>query len=82
VAELLGLLHDVEARDGRTALVGAEERGQDPDGGGLTGAVRTEQTEDAAAFDDQVDAAERLDFPVALLQSSASIAVVAGTTSR
>ena len=50
------------------ALVGLEERRQDPDGGRLAGAVRAEEPEDGPGRDVQVDAAERLDVPVALAE--------------
>ena len=61
---------DVEARDARRALVGGEQRGQDPHRGRLAGAVRAEQPEDAARLDAQVDAAKRLDVAVALVEAA------------
>ena len=42
------IAHDVETHDVCTAAVGANQRGQDPDGRRLVGAVRAEQTEDAS----------------------------------
>ena len=63
VAELLGLLDDVVAGDGGTALVGVQERGQDPDGGGLAGPVGAEEAKHRARRDLQVHALQRLHLP-------------------
>ena len=73
---------DVEARDPRRALVGGEQRGQDPDRGRLARAVRAEQPEDAARLDAQIDAAQRLDVAVALVEAVVSTAGSAGTLLR
>ena len=48
----------VVAADVQVAGVGGDERGEDLDGGGLAGAVRTEQREDGTGRDAQVDAVE------------------------
>jgi hypothetical protein len=68
-ADLLGLGHDVVARDPRAALVGRAERGEDADGGRLAGSVRAEQPADRACGHRQVDAAESVRVPVALLEA-------------
>ena len=51
------IAHDVETHDVCTAAVGANQRGQDPDGRRLAGAVRAEQTEDASCLDAEIHAA-------------------------
>jgi hypothetical protein len=66
--ELARVADDVEAGDARLALVGGEQRREDADCRRLPGAVRPEETEDAAGRDDEVDAAKRLDLPVPLDQ--------------
>src|SRR5205085_2871400 len=45
VAEPLRILHDVVARNRRSAAIGTEQRGQDPHGRRLAGSVRAEQAE-------------------------------------
>ena len=50
---------DVDALDGRAALVGDRQRGQDLDGGSLAGAVRADQGVDRAGGDGEVKAVER-----------------------
>ncbi len=57
VPELLRVADHVEAGDGRAARVGMQQRGQDPDGGGLAGAVGAEEPEDRGGRDLEVDAA-------------------------
>ena len=59
---------DVEAGDPRGARVGAGQRGQDPHGRRLAGAVRPEQREHAAPVDLQVDAVEHGQLAVGLPQ--------------
>ena len=68
LANLRWLADDVEARDARRAVVGREQRGQDPDGGRLAGAVRAEQAEDDCRLDAEVDARERMHVAVALAE--------------
>ena len=53
-----GSRRQVVARDADVAGVGADQRGQDLDDGGLAGAVGAEQREDRAPGDGQVDAVE------------------------
>ena len=60
---------DVVAGDGRPAAVRREERRQDPDRGRLAGAVRTEQPEDRAFLDAQVDPGQGVDVAVRLRQT-------------
>src|SRR4051812_15528045 len=48
--------------------IGTQERGQDPDGRGLSGAVRAEQAEDGLRLDLQVHAVEGLDLTEVLDQ--------------
>ena len=67
--EARGLAKDVDSGDARAPLVGLEERGQDPDGGRLAGAVRAEQPEDGPSRHVQVDTAEGLDVAVALAEA-------------
>jgi hypothetical protein len=59
---------DIEPVHAGGALVGLEQGGQDPDDGGLAGAVRAQQREDAAPLDVEVDAAQDLEVLVRLLQ--------------
>jgi len=54
VPELLRLLDHVVAGHGGVSLVGTEERGEDPNGGGLAGAVGAEHAQDRAGRDLQV----------------------------
>ena len=56
-----GSASDVEAGDAGAAGVRARERGEDPDGGGLAGAVGPEQAEDRAGRDREVEPVERAD---------------------
>ena len=65
LAELVRLLDDVEAGHRRPPGVGLEQGGQDPDGGGLAGAVGPEQAEDGALGDGQVEAVESADLALA-----------------
>ena len=60
---------DIEATDGEAAGVAREESGQDVDGRGFSGAVRTKIGEDAAALDFEGDAVEGPDGPVALFEA-------------
>ena len=53
-----GSRDDVVAADAGLAAVGGEEGGEDVDHGGLAGAVRSEQGEDGAFGDVEVDAVE------------------------
>ena len=55
-ADLLGLVHDVEAEDPGRALRGEQQRRQDLDQRRLAGAVRPEQPEELAGLDLEVDA--------------------------
>ena len=50
----LGLLHHVEATDGGATAVEGQERGEDPDGRGLAGAVRPEQAGEHPLFHHEV----------------------------
>jgi hypothetical protein len=59
----------VETEHGRRAGVGAENRRQHPHGGGLAGAVRTEQAEHGRGGHLEVDAVECDDVSEALLQA-------------
>ena len=61
VADAHGLREHVVAGDAGAAGVGARERGEDPDGGGLAGAVGPEQAEDGAGLDLEVEPVERAD---------------------
>src|SRR6188472_1500737 len=69
LADTSAFTDDVEARDAGGASVRPQERGQNPYGGRLPGAVRAEQAEDAAGLGAQIDAAGRLDLAVALAQT-------------
>jgi hypothetical protein len=55
------LAAQIRAGDRRLAAVGLDERGQHAQRGGLAGAVRTQEAEDLALADGQVDAAHGLD---------------------
>src|SRR5690606_877256 len=63
----IGLADDIVPEHPRGAAVGAEQRGEHADGGGLAGAVRAEDAVDGSGTDREVDAvhgagaAERLD---------------------
>ena len=62
----VGLADDVEPGDLRAPGVGLQQGAQDPDDGGLAGAVGPEQPEDGALGDGEVDPAERGGLPEAL----------------
>jgi hypothetical protein len=64
-----GLADHVEASHPGVPAIGAEQRGQNPYGGGLAGPVGAEQSEDAAGWDHQVHVLERADVPVRLGKS-------------
>ena len=49
--------------------VGLEQRGEDPDGGGLAGPVGSEQAEDGPCARGEVDAAQGADRSVRLLEA-------------
>ena len=57
-ADAVGLRPDVEPGDPGDAVVGADERGEDADHGGLAGAVGPEQGVDGAGGHGEVDAAQ------------------------
>ena len=61
-----GMTNHVEAKHCRVALIGFEDRGQDPHGGGLARPVGPEQAEDGAGRHLQVDTLESDDRPEAL----------------
>jgi hypothetical protein len=65
----LGLLEDVDPVDLGATGVGQEQRREDADGSGLAGSVWSENPEDLAPLDVEVDAAERLGVSEALGQS-------------
>ena len=67
-AHLLGVADDVVAADPGDAGVGAQQGGEDADGGGLAGAVRAEHAEHGALAGGQVDAGEGLGVAEALGQ--------------
>ena len=58
-AHLVRVGNDVDPVDPRCALLGTQQRREDPDGGGLAGAVRAQQPVDRTARHRQVDAVER-----------------------
>ena len=58
-AQLVGLPHDVEARDLSPPGVWLQERGEDADRGGLAGAVRPEQPEDRTLPNLEIQAVQR-----------------------
>ncbi len=68
VAELLSVLHDVEAIDLGAAAARQQQRAQDPNGGRLAGAVRSQQPSDGAGLDLQIDALQRLDLAEAAFE--------------
>ncbi len=68
LAQLVALLQDVHSGYGRAAGVGLQERGQDPDRGGLAGAVGPEQAEHGSGLDFKVHSVERLDVAEVLGQ--------------
>jgi hypothetical protein len=61
-----GLAHHVEACDLGAPAVGLQQRGQDPHGGGLPGAVGAEQPQHGAGRYGQVEPVERGGLAVAL----------------
>jgi hypothetical protein len=61
---------DVEASDGRGSPVARQERRQHPQRGRFAGAVGSEEPEDFAGADVDVDAAHSLDIPEALAQAA------------
>ena len=67
-AQLGGVADDVEAVDAGAPAAGRQERRENPDGGGLAGAVRPQQAEHRAALDLEVDSAQGLDVLVGLAQ--------------
>ena len=67
LAELVGLLDDVEAGDGRSSGVRLEQRRQDPDRRRLARAVGSEQTEDGALGDLEIEPVEGADLVLARL---------------
>ena len=69
LADLVGLLDDVVAAHRRPAGVRAQQGGQEPDGRGLAGTVRTQQPEHGARLDRQVDAGQGRRLSEALDQS-------------
>ena len=72
LAQLGGVVDDVEPVDARAARRGRQQRGQDAHGGGLAGAVGAEQAEHGPGLDLEVDPAERLDVLVGLLAAPRS----------
>jgi hypothetical protein len=67
-ADLVRLADHVEAAHAGGAGVGAQQGGQDAHGGGLAGAVRSQQPVDGPLLDRQVDPAQRPGRPEALLE--------------
>src|ERR1044072_6163666 len=66
----LGVTHDVVAEHLRLSGVGAQERGQHADRGGLARPVRTEHAVHAPGAHGQVDTGDRVGLAEALLQPS------------
>ncbi len=64
-AELLRLRDDVEAGHGGAAGVRLQQRGEDAHRRRLAGTVGSQEAQDAAFRDDQVDAVERADLALA-----------------
>src|SRR5207244_8207205 len=62
------LRHDVEARHDRPAVPGSQHAGEDPDGGRLAGAVRSEEPENLAGLDAKIQIVYRGLALVALRQ--------------
>jgi hypothetical protein len=62
VADFVLLGQDVVAGHRRATGVRPQERGKDPNGRRLAGAVRAEQAQDGPLVDGQVDAVERADL--------------------
>jgi len=65
----LGVLHDVEPVHLRPPGVGLEERGEDPHRRGLARAVGAEQAEDGALLGLEVESAQGVRVPEALLEA-------------
>jgi hypothetical protein len=65
----VGLAHHVVAEHARPPGVGLDDRGQDPHGRRLAGAVRAEEAEHGARRHAQVDAVEGVDVAEALAQA-------------
>jgi hypothetical protein len=63
-----GLSDDIEARDPGRALAGGCQRGQQPNGRGLAGAVMAEQSEYRSGRNGEVEIAERPKIAVALAE--------------
>jgi hypothetical protein len=57
------------AVDAGGPAVGGEQRGEDPDGGGLAGPVAAEQSEDGSRRDAEVDALQHRGLTVGLRQT-------------
>jgi hypothetical protein len=68
-AHLGGVLDDVVTGDAGPAGVGAQQGGQDPDGGRLAGAVRSEHAQDGALTRGEADPVKGLGGAEALGQS-------------
>jgi len=64
-----GLRGDVEPVDVGRPRIRLEQSGKDPHDGGLAGAIRAEQGEDATPLHLEVDAAQDVDVLVRLLQA-------------
>src|SRR5262249_59164368 len=65
-ADLHGVVHHVEAADGGDAAGGGEERGEDPYGCGLAGPIGTEEADQLARRDLEVDVIDGQDGAVFL----------------
>jgi len=63
------LAQDVEPAHRRFAIARYQQSGQDPDGGGLTGAVGAEQAEDLAFRNREIYASQRLDVAEGFAQA-------------
>ena len=68
LAHRVGPANDIMAEDPHGPAVGLDQRGEDLDSCGLAGAIRTEQREDCALRDMQVDAVEDPEVSVGLAQ--------------
>ncbi len=68
-SDLAGVAHDVESGHGGSAARGLQQRGQHPHGGGLPRPVRTEEPEDLAPPDRQVDAVDGDEVAEAALEA-------------
>ena len=76
-AHRAGLGRDVVPGDGGAARVGLRQRGEDPDGGRLAGAVRAEQAEDLALGDrERIPSSARVSFPYVFSRPSTTIASI------